>query len=209
MSCCFKSTVGANFYSYNPTHFDALTKSTHCTFAYANAFVCVGQSFEVNVCRKCKRQSFKELVAASRSFVAELKAPRARNDFDDVEVSLLCSQLFFTLFRRARNVLSLKPESDYLSDVDWTLERGHYLGQAIMNIAAVTVSTELARQEVKRALKDLAHLATDISEWQMELTDQRPPVWMEASSAFRANRLAVFFYDAIEQIDIASRRLAS
>ena len=97
-------------------------------------------------------------------------------------------------------------DTDSLADLEWTLERSDYLAKAILNLAISTNGTEWAFTEAERVLTDLAGLITELCEWQMERTDEGPPNWAPNSLPHRADRLAVFLYDAAEQLAIKRQK---
>lgn len=184
----------------------ATDKVTRASLLYASALVAIAHAFEPRGCRAVQRKAFTSLVKVSASFVAEFKAIGESDGATDLEVSIARRQLFFAVFRRAREVLGLKPEPDYLPDVLWTLERGEYLAKALVNLAQLAGGTEFDFKEVERGLSDLAGLANAICEWQMELTGEGPQSWSADSAAARADRLAMVLFDAAEDIAVARHK---
>lgn len=195
---------GSDRYNMNLTRmqFPACAKKTCAKLLYATALVHLATAFEPAACRVCKRQSFCRLVAVSRKFVAEFKESCGSEVSDHLEVSIVRRQLFFGVFRAARDVLALWPQADVL----WTIERCEYLAQAFVNLGDTPRETESDFREVERRLTDLAGLATAICERQMELTGDGPSDWGSGSAAARADRLAMFLFDAAEEVAMGRQK---
>lgn len=181
-------------------------KGIHAMLLNSSALVALAGAIDGGTCRALKRRSFASLVKISTSFVAEFKFASESDDTDHLTVTIQRNHLLFELFRRARDILSTVHDSDGVADVEWTLERGDYLAKAILNLAVITNGTEWAFKEAERVLTDLAGLITEFCEWQMERTGEGPPSWSPDCLPSRADRLAVFLYDAAEQLAIKRQK---
>lgn len=191
--------------TYHPEQYPDFAPGTQATVLHALALVCVARGLEPAACRACKRLGLTHLVAVSRSIVAECRSAGSDDSGDQLTVALQCADLFFDLFRRARDLVGKVGDSDSPGDVLWTLERVRYLAKALANLAALAGGALFKVADAKRALTDLADLVTDVCEAQIAVTGEGQPEWHSAGPAYRADRLAVFLYDAAEQLDMASR----
>jgi hypothetical protein len=79
------------------------------------------------------------------------------------------------------------------------------LATALINLAVVA-ETRADFEQALSGLTDLAGLVTDLGEAQSEVTGEAPPEWDPECPAYRADRLAVYLYDAVEQLDIKRRK---
>lgn len=181
-------------------------KGTHAILLYSSALVALAGAFEGATCRALKRRSFTALVKISTSFVAEFKTAAEGDDTEHLTVTIHRNHLLFEVSRRGREIITAVRETDCDDDLDWTFERADYLAKALVSLLAVTNGTEWAFKEAERTVTDLADLVTEFCEWRMERTGEGPPNWSHDSLPSRADRLAVFLYDAAEQLAIKRQK---
>lgn len=187
--------MAGSFSAYSAAQFPKFAKTTHATFGHAHALVCLARGFEPCVCRACKRESFKQLLASTRSLAAEFKTTHRDSSAEQITVTLQCKSLFFELFRRGRDLLHAASADGCLEDSAWTRECIRYLARALVNVAQTVQDSDLPVHEVERGLADFADLVGAA----MELNGAPP-------SNDEGDRIAAFLRSAAQQLGATRRK---
>ena len=114
--------------------------------------------------------------------------------------------MFWAIFDLIERCLDLD-EAACLCPMEWRLHRAEVLGPILMDIPWAMAAIGADIEPIAKALNDLAYATTDFQEHQAAVHGPPPPFAKTCPSlAARADRLAIRFFDAVNDLHCHSWR---